>query len=392
LASSDPMGERPGKILLNGNAESIDRFVTLANRTLGPSTHRDELRRLEDRICVCTAAWGPTELNDAAVRRAFARAGRGNAGRFVSNLGIYTAVQRFLAERPVVQALYDEHESVWRELTASYTLENDATVARMRSLWDRARVALPGRTFHELVSGPDELPPGPRTRPIQVFLETAYSAQFRRAVADLWEADERQASALKQLWTHFHLAAGIEFDPLWQELRHALTSAVLDASAVVMPGGSPSRFLIGWRFFQMEHTVTEALRRGVSVFGTSAGAMCLGRRVVVFNDRGIPRQEFQVLENGLRLVEGLQIFPHVTDRVQTDDPMNLAYLAARFRHRACIGLNQGSVLELVPAQGRWRAVSVGDEDVVVFGRSGEKHRYPPGTHVTDIEAHGAPPA
>jgi hypothetical protein len=65
--------------------------------------------------------------------------------------------------------------------------------------------------------------------------------------------------------------------------------------------------------------------------------------------------------------------------------MNLAYLAARFRHRACVGLNQGSVLELVPSNGRWKGRSVGDEDVVVFGHTGEKHRFPPGSAVPDVE-------
>jgi hypothetical protein len=385
VQSSDPMGERPGKILLNGNAESIDRFATLADRCLGPSTHRDDGLRERDGVLVCTAAWGPTERNDAAVRRAFARLGRGQKGKHVENLGIYTAFQRFLAERPVVQTLYEEHEEVWRELYASYTLENDATVARIRALWERAKTVLPGVSFADLLSDKEDLPPGPRTRPTSVFLRTAYSRQLERAVADLWDADERHASGLKQLWTHFHLAAGIEFDGMWQELRQGLVQKVLDTSMVVMPGGSPSRFLIGWRFFAMEYVVTEALRRGISIFGTSAGAMCLGRRVVVFNDKGNPRQEFQILENGLRLVEGLQIFPHVTDRVQTDDPMNLAYLAARFRHRACVGLNQGSVLELVPSNGRWKGRSVGDEDVVVFGHTGEKHRFPPGSAVPDVE-------
>ncbi|MCA9491308.1 MAG: Type 1 glutamine amidotransferase-like domain-containing protein [Myxococcales bacterium] len=384
MHSSDPMGERPGRILLNGNAESIDRFVHLANRTLGPSTHRDEEVRGRDAILVSPAAWGPTELNDAAVRRGFARSGRGHGGRYVDNLGIHTAMTRFLAERPVVAALYEEHEAVWRELYTTYTMENDATVAHLRRIWARCNEVLPELTMHDLLATARDLPPGPRTRPTRVFLRTAFANQLRRLVADLAEADERHASALKQLWTHFHLAAGIEFDGLWQETRARLLDSVLNASALVIPGGSPSRLLVGFRFFAMEYVVTEAVRRGISIFGTSAGAMCLGRRVVVFNDKGNPRQEFQILENGLRLVEGLQIFPHVTDRVQTEDPANLAYLAARFHHRACVGLNQGSVLELMPAGGRWRATSVGDEDVVVFGRTGEKHRYPPGATVTDI--------
>lgn len=384
MRSSDPMGERPGKILLNGNAESIARFVGLADRCLGPSTHRDPAVRDRDEIAVCTAAWGPTELDDGALRRGLAEVGRGSGGRFVGNLGIYTAMHRFLAERPVVRALYEEHEVVWHELDASYRLENDATVSRLREAWDRTRALLPDVTLHGLIARGDDLPPGPRTRPTAAILRNACAGRLRRYVEDLWEADERHGTALKQLWSHFHLAAGIEHDALWQEQRHQLSRAILGASAVVLPGGSPARLLLGFRFFSLADVLTEALRRGTSFFGSSAGAMCLGRRVVVFNDKGNPRQEFRLLENGLRLVEGLQIFPHVADRVQMDDPANLAYLAARFRHRACVGLNQGSVLELVPDDGAWAARSVGDEDTVVFGHDGTKRRFAPGDAVAAL--------
>lgn len=382
---SDPMGDAPGRILLNGNAESIERFVKLAHRTLGPSRHRDPAVREREAVLICTGAWGPTELNDAALRRGFARTGRGLRGRFVNNLGVYTAMMTFLAERDVVRTLYDEHEQVWWALFKAYTAENGATVARLRDAWQHASEKLPGVTMHELLHLGENLPPGPRTRPVSVFLKGAYAAAVGRAVQALQEADERHARTLSELWTHFHLAAGCEFDPLWQELRAGLVQRILDASCIVLPGGSPSRLLVGFRFFQLEGVLVEALRRGTSVFGTSAGAMAFGRRVVVFNDRANPREEFQLLENGLRVVEGLQIFPHCTDRVQTDDPANLAYLAARFRHRACVGLNQGSVLELTPAGGRWRARSIGEEDVVVFGPLGEKRRYGAGEEVPEIQ-------
>ena len=42
---SDPMGATPGRVLFNGNAETLDRFVNLAHTTLGASTHPDPVTR-----------------------------------------------------------------------------------------------------------------------------------------------------------------------------------------------------------------------------------------------------------------------------------------------------------------------------------------------------------
>jgi hypothetical protein len=379
------MGPTPGRILLNGNAESIERFVRLADQGLGESRHRDPIVRARDHIVVCTGAWGPGELNDAPIHRRLAEAGRGSGGRFTTNLALWTSMQRFLDARHVVKQLYDEHETVWWELFKAYSAENGATVANLRAAWDRARERFPDATMRELLTMGDRRPPGPRTRPASVFLRVGYGRSVQRAVNALQDADSRHAATLRGLWTHFHVAAGLEFDPLWQQLRSELVEKLLTASVLLLPGGSPSRLLTGFRFFQLEGVLAEALRRGTSFFGTSAGAMVLGRRMVIFNDRAVPRQEFQLLDNGVRLVEGLQIFPHVTDRVQTEDPANLAYLAARFQNRRCVGLNQGSVLELLPEGGRWKGRSIGEEDVVLFGPSGEKVRYPPGTDVTDLQ-------
>ena len=125
----------------------------------------------------------------------------------------------------------------------------------------------------------------------------------------------------------------------------------------------------------------EAVRRGVHVFGSSAGAMVLGRRIIIFDDTRHPRQEFLLLDRGLGLTAGVQIFPHVDDRLHTDDPFNLAYLSARFRHRLCVGLNAGSTLALEPEQGHWRMWSGGDEALVVFGPDGDKVRVDPGETV-----------
>src|SRR5262249_52548741 len=115
-------------------------------------------------------------------------------------------------------------------------------------------------------------------------------------------------------------------------------------------------------------------RRGTQIVAMSAGAMVLCDRVIVYDDHAETPRDFQLFDRGLGLVRELQLFPHCMERIQTDDRDNLAYLARRFRHRVCVGLNQRSFLELDLAAKR--ATSVGPDDAVyVFDPSGEKACY-----------------
>jgi hypothetical protein len=371
------MGPDAGRVLLNGNAESIERFCSLAVHAAGPSRQRDPELRAADRVVLIMASWGAGERNDQGLRRAFAALGR----RAVDNPGLRTAMVDCLRQRPVVRELLDEHEHVAIQLQEAYAVENDALIQTLRDSWARARSELGTAHFRQLLGRGDRQDPGPPTRPVGHLLEHALALQVQRLVEALVRADDRHALALQELWDHFHLAAGLAFDPLWLGHRAAISDTLLKASLIALVGGDPATLLNTLRFFELDGVLLEAVRRGAHVFGSSAGAMVLGQRVIVFHDRRRPRQEFLLLGRGVGLARGVQPFPHVTDRLQVDDPFNLAYLSARFRHRLCVGLNAGSTLALQPRRGQWQVWSAGDEDLVLFGPDGEKKRAAPGQRI-----------
>lgn len=123
------------------------------------------------------------------------------------------------------------------------------------------------------------------------------------------------------------------------------------------------------------------MRRGALVVAMSAGALSLCERVIVYDDFAAEQRDFQLYDRGLGLVRDVQVFPHCMDRIQTDDPDNLAYLARRFRHHLCVGLNQGSflLLETRPV----RATSVGASGpVIVFDAAGHKTGFGTGQSIT----------
>jgi len=372
--TSDPMGPDAGRILLNGNAKSVERFCSLGSMAAGPSRQRDPALREQNRVALINASWGRGEANDGPLRRGFANEGRGK----VQNVGLYRAFVTVMRQRDVVRNLFDEHEAAWESLYRAYSDENDMLVASFRNAWKRCQDELGSEAIRPLLAVGDRHRPGPPTRPVRHYVEHAYAQRLQRHVEALVQADDRRSTVLFDLWRHFHLASGLDFDPLWLELRQHIADALLSASLIALPGGDPAKLLIACRFFRLENILLEALRRGAHVYGSSAGAMVLGRRVVIFHDRRNPREEFELFDNGLGLVGGLQVFPHVNDRLQTEDPHNLAYLAARFRHRVCIGLNAGSTLALQAKEGGWEAWSAGDDDVVRFGPDGDKDRIAPG--------------
>lgn len=377
MHANDPMGPDAGRVLLNGNAESTTRFCALALKAAGPPRHRDPAHRAAGRVVLITASWGRGELGDGGLRRALAGLGQ----RSVHNLGLRTAMVAVLRQRPVIRDLLAEHEAAWVHLKEAYAAENDALIHTLRAGWDRARSALGVSSLRALLGSGDRHAPGPPTRPVNHLIEHALAQQVQRLTEALVRADDRHAQDLRELWDHFHLSAGLQFDPLWQEHRQRISDDLLSASLIALTGGDPVTLLTALRFFRLDDLLLEAVRRGANVFGSSAGAMVLGQRVVIFHDRRRPRQEFLLLGRGVGLARGVQPFPHVTDRLQVDDPFNLAYLSARFRHRLCVGLNAGSTLALQPHGGRWQFWSAGDEDLVLFGPDGNKLRVAPGRRI-----------
>ena len=122
---------------------------------------------------------------------------------------------------------------------------------------------------------------------------------------------------------------------------------VVDASLVVLPGGSPSRLLDGLRAYGVDLAIAEALSRGAVVMGASAGAMVLCGKTVL-PDRG------GLLVEGLGLVPDLVVLPHFESRQ-----------AARL-HELLAGLDEDEVAVGIPEQS---GLLVDRRRIAAMGRS-----------------------
>lgn len=362
-----------GAILFNGNAETIDDLVRAAAPLLLSSRHEDPAIAASRRVLLVTAAWGEREHDEGHVKRslnAIGLASRFEAGfdRTLVNLSLDHEVRGLARSSPRALDAWREGRRV-AELARSFYLEHNAHLIQLfRRTLAAGKREDPTLTVASLAEeqghhgGVDRL------------LRYALSRELRQALDTLEANDDHLVALLDEVEQRSFDADGLTYDEAWRAARGRLERRILEANTIVLFGGNLDRLLGALRLFRLRDALAEALRRGTTIVAMSAGAMALCERVIIYDDFAATRRDFQLYDRGLALVRDVQLFPHCTERIQTDDPDNLAYLARRFRHHACVGLNQRSFLLFEP--GERRVTSVGSEDaVVVFDPAGRKLNY-----------------
>ena len=322
-----------GRFLFNGNAggELLSRAAPFLRGSAAGRTPR---------VLLVTAAWGAGEPGDAAIRAGLAAEGLDQ----VLNLGAWGEWAGLLARRPDVGATWREIDEALNAIRAFY-LEKTAFHAELvRRGVAEARKRVPGFALGQVHPRDPIRPESVLTG--QELVSHALSRELVASIDALVENDERMLESLADAESQLHARTGLRFDPEWVAIRSRLESRILGADALLFFGGSPTDLLGALRFFDLQPALLETLRRGATFVTSSAGSLVMCERMIVYDERGGDRltRDFRLLDRGLGLVGGLQILPHCMDRIQTDDPDNLAYLARRFSSRLCAGLNQGSYL------------------------------------------------
>lgn len=365
-----------GAILFNGNAETEEHLIRAAAPWLLSSRHGDPAIAASRRVLLVTAGWAENEHNEAHVKRSLNDVGlasryEGGFDRALGNLSLLREIEElFRAAPPLAEA--------WRELRTaadtarSFYLEHNAhLIALFRRTLQEAKALDPELTLPRLAA---ETGHSAANLPLSRY---ALGRELRQAFHTLEANDDHLVDLLREIEQRAFDSAGMTYHPIWRAARERLEQRILSANAILLFGGRLDLLLDGLRFFRLREPMAEALRRGTTFVAMSAGAMVLCERVIIYNDNAETRRDFQLYDRGLELVRDIQMFPHCMERIQTDDSDNLAYLARRFRHHVCVGLNQRSFLLLETSPRR--ATSEGSEDgVYVFDPEGRKTCYPKG--------------
>lgn len=363
----------PGAFLFNGNAETEEHLINAAAPWLLSSRHVDPEIAASRRVLLVTAGWASQEHDEGHAKKALNAIGLHSHfvdgfDRTLVNLSLWHELDDLFRTTPSLADAWDELRRVIDAARTFYLAHNAHLITLVRNTLRDAKQLDPGLTLARLAREDDHSVEG---RPL---LRYALARGLRQALRTLEANDDHLVSVLRELEQRTFDAAGVTYNPAWRAARKRLERRILSANSIVLFGGQLDILLDGLRFFRLREPMVEALRRGTQFVAMSAGAMVLCERIIIYNDMAETPRDFQLFDRGLELLRDIQLFPHCMERIQTDDPDNLAYLARRFRHHACVGLNQRSFLLLETSPRR--ATSQGSEDgVYVFGPEGEKHCY-----------------
>jgi peptidase E len=369
-----------GKIIVNGNARAEADLIYATKDHILSSRHQDPEIRRERTVTIVTAAWKEREHTEGHIKKALYEIGieprfEGGYDQRVVNLSVFHALREFEKRDPSLARAHAERDELIRRTRSVYLEKNGFYTAQMRRAFGHLRQFQPEMRLSEVLENAPSKGhriPG-RFRGIEL-LKDFLVEDLGDTVSRLVENDHRLTRLITDLDHQFREGVGLVYHPLWQELRAKLESTLLNSSTVIIFGGHLEELHRSLNFFDLRGAFVESLRRGTTFITVSAGSLILCERIIVFDDFARER-EFQLFDRGFGMVRNLQIFPHCDDRIQVDDPNNLAYLAHRFGEQRCVGLNEGSFL-LLDQDEAGLARSLGNDDgVYVFDRSGQKRRY-----------------
>ncbi len=296
-----PASDRPVVLL---GPQRLQQSVSAAVADLG----------LGGPLAVVTAGWEEREHEDSELAR--------DLGGRTRNLGLFPRAEEVYVRDEAVHSLMLEREDRLRQLQDLYRLRLSPQLEACRTLLERTDP-----------SDPDELH-GPEIDSAIDGLRALDLHHLHRTTALEHEIDKRLAELSS---------------PVMDSHRSELAELLDGTEALLLAGGNVATLLRVLRLFCVID-----LSPGKPVVAWSAGAMALGRQVVLFHDsppqgRGDP----ELYGPGLGLVDGVLPLPHARHRLRLDHPARVALLARRFDPSLCVALDYGGRIDRSPDGETW---------------------------------------
>lgn len=379
-----------GFIVINGNARFESDFIHSQRDRLLSSHHVKSSVRNWRKVLLITAAWRKDEFNEGHVKESLFSIGvpskkSGGVEQNIQNLGLYHEFNRLKDMDQGLYALYHRKQEVIKKTKEFYARKNNEFLAILRD-----QVRMMKEIFPETsLAGILNYNVLHHSRDLTGFDERElfhhYCCQdLQDTMSKIIENDQLMLRICGEIEGYFRDRSRVDEHPVYIAMRDEFRNRILSANSIFLFGGHMPVLLNRLKFFDLRDAFREALCRGTNFYTVSAGSMALADKVIVYDDFGHAAEgghgrEFEFFDKGLGLVTKVAIFPHCMDRIQTDDPDNLSYLANRFSSGVCVGLNEKSFLLVETVQDPHsgsvsdRFVSIGKGDgVYVFDQSGRK--------------------
>lgn len=158
------------------------------------------------------------------------------------------------------------------------------------------------------------------------------------------EMDERHLARVERVHGEFWERRPPHERPAVAQVRELLARELVDADAVVVPGGHVGVLVGAMHLFNIAPLIR------VPVLAWGAGAMALTDRVVLFHDRAAHGPSVaEVFSAGVGLVTGVVALPTARERLDLGNQVRMATLARRFAPAVCLPLDEHTRVDVTAA-------------------------------------------
>ena len=377
-----------GSILFNGNIIKETDFVYKFQDRILQSNHIDPVVKERKKALLITGAWGKEEFQESHIKEALKDIGipshyKNGFDENIQNLCVYHEWMQFQEKHLDVQEMYLGSLNNLFKIKTFYHERNAELVNLLQHHVRIVKKEFPYLSLSDFFSynASEEEWRVPQMSDRDLLMH--YSClEMQKTMSFLVSGDELQAKISSEIQDYAKIRSGLPANQAYHIKRKELIDRILSSNSIFIFGGDVASLYYSLKFWELEWALSEALVRGTNFYTVSAGSIVLCNKIIVYVElpekNGNKSHQFVFFDNGMGLVRKIKLFPHCRDRIQTDDPDNLAYLAHRFQGRACVGLNEESFLLMDAERGPNGRIypkytSVGEKDgVYVFDLSGKK--------------------
>jgi hypothetical protein len=379
-----------GSIILNGNISFEPDYIHTFKDKILSSVHSDPEVRKNRKVLLITAAWRGDEHKEEHVKKALKDIGipsimKDGYDQNIQNLSIYHEFNNFKKQEPELHRFYHEKQKNIKAIKELYRQKNFTQVQILKRQLCRIKEEFPGTTFAQAMAY--DVKEGFKKIMEARDIDTSthrfhyYCRELQYTLKHIRSIDKEMAVVSSEFDDYFFKKSGIEKNPTYIGQKKMLEERILSSNTIFIFGGHVAVLMNRLNFYKLKDAFRKALASGTNFLTVSAGTDVMCDKIILFGWVDIeypdPCREFEFFDHGFELITKLTPFPHCIERIKTDDPDTLSYLAHRFDGSICVGLDQKSFLKLetyVDENGEMyeRYVSVGkDEGVYVFNKSGE---------------------
>jgi len=369
-----------GFIVFNGNIKLEVDFINKFKERILFSNHIDPKVKDSKKVLLITAAWQKREFYEGHVKEALNDIGiesdySNGFDENIQNLSVYNDFNEFKRIEPKIYNLYHSKQETIKNVKSFYREKNLGLILILKKQLSILRKTFHHTNLHKALSYNVELNSQKLNLLNELDLLYHYACQdIQDNMNKLRENDLQMIKVCKEIDEYFFTKSNVLENPTYKRMKKELEERILSSNSIFIFGGHVAVLYNRLNFFKLKDAFIEANRRGTNFYTVSAGSLCLCDNLIISDS--VKTYNLELFDIAFGLVKKIQLFPHCKDYINMEDSDTITYIAERFNHLMCVGMDQQSflLLETYEENGQEyeRFVSKGKEEgLYIFDKTGK---------------------